>query len=443
MMRGGLAVICCWLLLAGQVFAAGSFAPFQASGYVAPSGSAPIVTNATFNPSTPASSGGAVGTVSATNTPTSWSITAGNSAGDFAISNSGVITFTATGQTDWAGAVNLKTATLTVQATNASGSGSGIVDVNGYADGSVGAPSASIQLPTLLSGYAVRPPWKVAGVDYAVGYSTGTTLNDPASASITGCVYSSGAHTFTCSTAGVTVSNLDFSLHSGISLACRAANLLIENNNFGNSGGNISPIVDESGCSNPTIINNVIDGGGSAGDASNFDALVWLSRTSDSGATIEYNWFKNAPADMIDEGIGTGIVQWNLFQNAGQTSGSHPDTTQAGGPGNATYIVNFNTIVNTSIAVASQGITFVGDGATFVGTNSIQYNTEIAGGASLSFSYINIPNPATLSGTLALSNNYGDIRQAYGFIYPGNCSGGVTCSNNTNMVTGAAFSNSP
>jgi len=31
----------------------------------------------------------------------------------------------------------------------------------------------------LLSGYVVRPPWKVAGVDYAVGVPAGTALADP------------------------------------------------------------------------------------------------------------------------------------------------------------------------------------------------------------------------------------------------------------------------
>src|SRR6266536_2976708 len=66
----------------------------QVNGQVASSGSAPVVINEKFYPSTPASIGGTVGTVSATNPPTSWSITAGNSAGEFAISNSGVITFT-------------------------------------------------------------------------------------------------------------------------------------------------------------------------------------------------------------------------------------------------------------------------------------------------------------------------------------------------------------
>ena len=43
-------------------------------------------------------------------------------------------------------------------------------------DGSANAPAGTPQLPTLLNGYAVRPSWNVAGVDYYVGVPTGTVL---------------------------------------------------------------------------------------------------------------------------------------------------------------------------------------------------------------------------------------------------------------------------
>jgi hypothetical protein len=36
-------------------------------------------------------------------------------------------------------------------------------------DGSADAPSGPAPFADLLSGYAVRPQWKVAGVDYFVG----------------------------------------------------------------------------------------------------------------------------------------------------------------------------------------------------------------------------------------------------------------------------------
>lgn len=46
-----------------------------------------------------------------------------------------------------------------------------------YADGASGAPAGAPQFPTLLSGYAVRPPWKVAGIDYAVGLKSNCSVN--------------------------------------------------------------------------------------------------------------------------------------------------------------------------------------------------------------------------------------------------------------------------
>ena len=54
----------------------------------------------------------------------------------------------------------------------------------GYSDGSASAPGGAAQYSTLLSGYEVRPPWEVAGVDYAVGPQTGVTLKDPSTISM-------------------------------------------------------------------------------------------------------------------------------------------------------------------------------------------------------------------------------------------------------------------
>jgi hypothetical protein len=48
-----------------------------------------------------------------------------------------------------------------------------------YNDGSANAPAGTAQLPNFFSGYSVRPPWKVAGVDYYVGIPQGTILKDP------------------------------------------------------------------------------------------------------------------------------------------------------------------------------------------------------------------------------------------------------------------------
>jgi hypothetical protein len=86
---------------------------------------APIVTNGNFNSVSPATNGQIVGTMSASSSPTSWAITAGNSAGYFAISNAGTITITPAG----ASGLAVGTYTLTCAATNTVGSGSGTATI--------------------------------------------------------------------------------------------------------------------------------------------------------------------------------------------------------------------------------------------------------------------------------------------------------------------------
>ena len=53
-----------------------------------------------------------------------------------------------------------------------------------FEDGSGNAPPGTPQFESLLKGYAVRPDWKVAGVDYYVGTPDGTVLKDPATISM-------------------------------------------------------------------------------------------------------------------------------------------------------------------------------------------------------------------------------------------------------------------
>ncbi len=87
---------------------------------------APSVADQAINLQLPAVTGAAVGIVATTGgSPTSFSITAGNAAGYFAIDNNGSITVTSAG----ASGLTAQTYALTVQASNAVGSGSGSVSV--------------------------------------------------------------------------------------------------------------------------------------------------------------------------------------------------------------------------------------------------------------------------------------------------------------------------
>ncbi len=102
------------------------------SNVIAPAAEAlaPVVNSQTFTLSTTGSdwvAGKVVGTMTASRSPTSWSIT-NDSPDYFDISSSGVITVTSAGITALAGATN--TTTRTIQATNASGNGAGTATVN-------------------------------------------------------------------------------------------------------------------------------------------------------------------------------------------------------------------------------------------------------------------------------------------------------------------------
>lgn len=111
------------------------------------SGGAPVVSAGSFNPSTPATNGQTVGSVVATNSPTSFAITAGDPSGDFAISNVGTITFTAQGATDFAGGSPKQTASLTVTATNGAGTSGGVAQsISAWNDGSQTAVAGAAAL---------------------------------------------------------------------------------------------------------------------------------------------------------------------------------------------------------------------------------------------------------------------------------------------------------
>jgi len=100
----------------------------------------------------------------------------------------------------------------------ASCSGSDSKSSNGpsaYVDGLVGASAGTPQYPNLLSAYAVRPAWNVAGVDYAVGVPAGLVLKDPTTDSLPGgCSYNSGTKGVSCSGNNITLQGYDFALHS-------------------------------------------------------------------------------------------------------------------------------------------------------------------------------------------------------------------------------------
>lgn len=432
------------------------------SGQMARSDSVPVVTNENFNPSTPASGGAAVGTVSAANGPKSWSITAGNSEGDFAISSRGVITFTSQGAADYNGSIPQKSVTLTVQATNASGSGLGIVYINGYADGSVSAPTGSVQHPTGLSSYTVRPPWKVAGFDYYVGIQSGTKLTPASSVSDPNVTISGSLVRCVGPDASVTLNAVDFTGYAIYIPAGGCSSLRVMNSNFGCTGG-VSPgftFIQNQNNATLDIEQNEFNSYTDCNDTfpNNLSDIMQCGGTGN--CTVKYNWFYHLSERAVDGGCSPLNYQFNLFDNPNTIALAHENMLQhgcAGGGLQTGLLVAFNSLYSVTSNYGGEGWQFEGaSGQQFTTASpTFAYNTAIAlkSGGKNTMSYIVhgfchtnsdcSSTAVTVTGAATFSNNYFDPTGAFGAFYSGARTAmwpsQVTFANNINMNTGTTI----
>lgn len=233
-----------------------------------------------------------------------------------------------------------------------------------FADGCAGAAAATIPLPGILSGYAKRPPWNVAGIDFGVGVPTGTSLADVTTASLpTGCHYASPV--VTCSSGTPTLSALDFTLHNGTVLNITGGSVTVLNSKFkvgSNSAGFNHNVMTASGSSNITAKNNEFDGASVVVQAK-IDQMLNLENTGTSD--FELNWFHDAGGDVIDGGAGVknDIYRYNVFANNGMFTTDpagdegHSDTIQYDMPDTTSAVnsadMGFNTVY-TNYSTATQ-----------------------------------------------------------------------------------------
>src|ERR1044072_4816500 len=292
-------------------------------------------------------------------------------------------------------------------------------------DGKERAPVQTVQFPNLLDKYRARPAWNVAGVDYAVGYASGTVLQDPMKGALPAGVRRDTAnHVFLVTGNNVVISGWDFSLEGGWQVKATNANNPIIENNYFKIGANALQPINLLGVPNGytgqggTIINSVIDGnsvdiGGSA-----------LIATSRGGTfVIQYNLIENAGSDMIDAGADTlasGVVttydvRYNVMKNAGQKTSAYPDWFQTFANNHDNDItLEYNPVVQTSYPAngGSQGFTLDGNTnaplATFDG-GSVSNNTVIVTSTPIGATgYIFRFAPDLINGTFTVANNYID-----------------------------------
>ena len=408
----------------------------------------PVVTPASFPLQTPTTLGQSVGTVQATNNPTSWAITAGDPAGNFAISASGLITVTVAGVSNLVNG----TANLTVQATNAGGSGSGAVTINYSSsnfwgdDGHLGAPAGLPQFPNGLAGYAVRPPWQVAGVDYAVGPVSGTVFKAPQTGTPlpAGVTRDTVNHVFAVTQSNVVIDGWDFSQNGGWSIEDTNSGTTIPSNTIVRNckwtvGANNKPPINMGGIDQGTtavgltVENCLFDG---QGLSHNIGGKGLIGCGYGGTIRLRYNLFQNAATDFLDLGAdrrGNGRpcildIKYNAFVQAAQDPGGHTDWLQtaevnAPAPPNGKeyglITMDFNYTSQTGAFPGGggcQGWTLdanLKDNWTDFGGGSFSFNVAIANGTPVGAqSYITriAPNCVVPGGSWHMNNNYVDPR---------------------------------
>lgn len=303
-------------------------------------------------------------------------------------------------------------------------------------DGADNAPTGVPLMPTLLRGYGTRPPWKVAGVDYAVGVPLGMELKDPATISTPGVVVDVASHTVVVSASHVRLTGYDFGSAGGWGsyIEPGVTDTRITNSRFLVGINNVIPINAAAGAGSLTVVNNTFAGGGGR-------ASVWaLVNYNGSGIFIaKYNVFLDAPEDAIDFNSGSmrTIVMYNLFVNLGTRPGSHPDSVQYVSVRSYNSMISFNTIYQPNPS-GMQGVQLQAQNGSTMNNTSIANNTIVAkAGTSvrMSYSIAVIQNPGNVINGVTVEGNYIDCSGAYGPFYPPS-GRNLTFRGNVDMLTG-------
>jgi hypothetical protein len=306
-------------------------------------------------------------------------------------------------------------------------------------DGSSAAPACELQHPSLLHGYRIRPSWRVAGVDYCVGYPAGSNLKDPSTISIPGVSVDKLRKLVTVTGNNVTLDGYDFSADGGWGVITKAATTSILNSKFVVGSNAQPPIQGAAAASNLYVGHTSIDG--KAIDVGN----VGMIQMKGVGLSVQHSWITNSAGDMI-QAHNKGIVdlRYNLIEQGGLAPGAHGDFLEVfGGPFVASILHN-TTFQHSGGSGGTQGLMLEPDFLQSRGTITSAeygYNTFIASGGNQNY-FLGV-TVDDIVGTVTVHDNYFDAKGTYGFA-PGGVRGGpndgsnkTVFRNNVNMVTGA------
>lgn len=318
------------------------------------------------------------------------------------------------------------------------------------ADGSTGAPVGNApQHYGFLAGYAHRPAWNVAGVDYPVGIPQGKTLIDwqtMTAGAYPGLTLNLATSFVRFDAVAVVLDGIDFSLHGGAYFyfaGCTSVtfrNCLFGGTSYTTLSNGI--INTDAVSANLSVKNCVFDGAG-AGSGS-----CLISWPGSGTVTLQYNWFKHFPQQVIEIINSASLdYRFNLIEGGGYQAGAHLNSLQWSSGTATAPLVAYNTVLQTvTVPGAGEAFQFYMNSSGTMNAPTCSNNTMVAttttpGNKAISYflhGHTAGTGPTTLTGTATVTNNYFDTSAAYGAFYAGSFPG-WTASGNTDMITGATL----
>jgi Tryptophan-rich Synechocystis species C-terminal domain len=308
-----------------------------------------------------------------------------------------------------------------------------------YQDGQNSAPSSAPQLQTLLNGYAVRPPWKVAGVDYAVGPNSTPTKN-PATISMAGVTVDTSTDTIAITGSNITLDGYNFAYGGHTwSINVFGNNDAITNSYFLLGPASTKSVFIGGNGSNLTLKYDTMDGKGAGPGESNPGSSL-ISGSFTGTTTLEYNLFENFQQHVFEyNGSGSLNYEYNVIYNGGGTGtgGAHLNYLQFGVSSTSPAVnatVEFNTTYEPNVPNSG------GQGFQLYGGNinaTLAYNTMIYSPNGDGVVQVNSNGRYPGKTTAQVHDNYINRQNGGGYFYSDTTVGTSDFySGDINLVTG-------
>jgi len=307
-------------------------------------------------------------------------------------------------------------------------------------DGSSSSPDCKIPHSSLLKRYRVRPSWRVAGVDYCVGYPATKALKDPATLSMPGVTIDEAHKIITVTRNRIVVDGYDFSRDGGWGVSVRAKDVSILNSRFVVGSNANPPIRGTEEAANLTVAYTLVDGRGI--DVGNFGLIQMKGR----GLSVRYCWIANSAGDSIQSHNGGVLdLRYNLIEQGGLAPGAHGDFLEVfAGPFQATILYN-TTYQHSGGEGGNQGLMLEPDFQDKPGIIALgEYgnNTLIATGGHQNYLIGITAND--IVDAVNVHDNFFDASGTYGFVRggkntatPNDLNPKTIFTHNVNMRTGA------